>query len=57
MNANQKKKLLVLGAISVFLGVGYLAYVKVKERKEKKKLNESESPIKEVEEDKQEQLN
>jgi hypothetical protein len=37
MNTGQKKKLVILGAISIFLGVGYYAYVKVKDRRDKKK--------------------
>ena len=37
MNTGQKKKLVILGAISIFLGVGYYAYVKAKDRRDKKK--------------------
>ena len=48
MNTGQKKKLVILGAISIFLGVGYYAYVKAKDRRDKKKEAKEAKEAKEV---------
>lgn len=47
MNSRQKKILIGLGVISVFLAGGYYAYVKLKPKKEKEEDNKNTDPEKE----------